>query len=89
MDELRAGRFTPKSRMGKAKEYGLCKYKNVFIRATWATGKNIFKYYISLLDRNYKEVQIMKIPDEAWIGLYNYFVELYTRWENNGYFLAR
>lgn len=73
----------------KAKEYGLGKYKIVFIRATWATGKDVFKYDISLLDRNYQEVQMMKIPAEAWIGLYNYFVELYTRWENNGYSLAR
>lgn len=40
-------------------------------------------YEITLFNRNYEPVPMMKIPDEAWIGLYNYFVELYTRWENS------
>ena len=45
--------------------------------------KDKYHYEITLFNRNYEPVPMMKIPDEVWIGLYNYFVELYTRWENS------
>ena len=67
-----------------AKEFGLSKYTMVRIDDNGTRDKDKYHYEITLFNRNYEPVSMMKIPDEAWIGLYNYFVELYTKWENNG-----
>mgnify|MGYP003540441148 FL=1 len=66
-----------------AKEFGLGKYTMVRIDDNHTRDKDKYHYEITLFNRNYEPVPMMKIPDEAWIGLYNYFVELYTRWENS------
>ena len=66
-----------------AKKFGLSKYTMVRIDDNGTRDKDKYHYEITLFNRNYEPVPMMKIPDEAWIGLYNYFVELYTRWENS------
>ena len=66
-----------------AKEFGLGKYTMVRIDDNRTRDKDKYHYEITLFNRNYEPVPMMKIPDEAWIGLYNYVVELYTRWENS------
>ena len=66
-----------------AKQFGLSKYTMVRIDDNHTRDKDKFHYEITLFDCKYEPVPMMKIPDEAWIGLYNYFVELYTRWENS------
>ena len=63
-----------------AKQFGLSKYTMVRIDDNHTRDKDKFHYEITLFDRKYEPVPMMKIPDEVWIGLYNYFVELYTRW---------
>ena len=68
-----------------AKQFGLSKYTMVRIDDNHTRHKDKFHYEITLFDRKYEPVPMMKIPDEAWIGLYNYFVELYTRWGDARY----
>ena len=63
-----------------AKRFGLSKYTMVRIYDNHTRDKDKYHYEITLFDRKYEPVPMMKIPDEVWIGLYNYFVELYTRW---------
>ena len=60
-------------------------HKPPFDGSSHITGHNLFvsAYHgFAILGNEHipEPVPMMKIPDEAWIGLYNYFVELYTRW---------
>lgn len=66
-----------------AKSYGLSKYRMVRIDDNHTRDKDKFHYEITLFNSDYEPVPMMKIPDAVWIGLYNYFVELYTKWENS------
>lgn len=66
-----------------AKAYGLSKYAMVRIDDNFTRDKDKFHYEITLFNKKYDTVPMMKIPDEVWIGLYNYFTELYTKWAEN------
>lgn len=69
----------------KAKQYGLSRYQAVSIYDNNTRDKDSFHYEITLYDTHYNQTPMMKIPDAVWIGLYNYFVELYTRWGDARY----
>ena len=61
-------------------EFAQGKFTSVRIDDNHTRDKDKFHYEITLFNRNHEPVPMMKLPDEMWIGLYNYFFERYTRW---------
>ena len=60
-------------------EFAQGKYTRVRIDDNHTRDKDKFHYEITLFNRNHEPVPMMKLPDETWMVLSDYFVELYTR----------